>query len=119
MEKTPTIPVIDILQSEILATRSAASLIRERIESLPSSWQKISLDFSGVEFASRSFVDGLMKLRSDFEKERIDITLSNLSRQFQEMVDLVKESKPLPNDYQRHSLVPEERDYEELERLLG
>lgn len=80
------INISHILEVSVLATRATARrLFSEQIEQSPSN--NFELDFSGVEFASRSFMDELNLLVQDHS---YSIHKINMNRQVQQMDKLVQ-----------------------------
>jgi STAS-like domain of unknown function (DUF4325) len=60
-----TIEVFQLLQRKILVTRESASAVREAIESSITSEGEVTLDFSGIDAMTPSFVDEILGIIDD------------------------------------------------------
>jgi hypothetical protein len=68
-----TIEVFQLLQRKILVTRESASAVREAIEPSIRADGEVTLEFSGIDAVTPSFVDGILGI--------IDDARANSSRQ--------------------------------------
>ena len=55
--------------------------------------KSIYLDFSGVSFFSRSFVDELLNIINDLSNKKIKIVIQNLKPQLRQMLNSVRRTK--------------------------
>jgi len=54
---------------------------------------RITLNFSNVNFISRSFADELLNFLSDFQKQKIAVKLKSLNLAVSNMLNIVKNQK--------------------------
>ena len=55
--------------------------------------KSIYLDFSGVSFFSRSFVDELLNIINDLSNKKVKIVIQNLNPQLKKMLNSVQRTK--------------------------
>lgn len=68
------------------------SAVIEKMVRKEKNW-KISLDFSGAIFLSRSFIDELLNIINDYKKRRIIIEPVNLGSELKKLFEGVKKRK--------------------------
>lgn len=78
------------LSVDVLSTRATARSLESEINSFFNFSRSVTLDFEGIEFASRSFMDELNIIIR--ENDQADVTKVNMNEQVRKMDELVKRS---------------------------
>lgn len=80
---------IKSLLGKVISTRQHIDILRKKLRTLNNS--EIILDFTGVEFISRSFADELLKLQKEnIDKHQLKIKFENLEYSVTKMIAVVK-----------------------------
>jgi len=72
-----------------IATRQSAELIRSEIFRIAPLKENIEIDFSNVDFISRSFADEILHLKDEVKKRDIAIQFSNTNNEVENMLKIV------------------------------
>jgi anti-anti-sigma regulatory factor len=91
MYSQDVISVLDFLQSSSLHTREQAHKLFEAIFQKKN--YELYIDFSGIEFISRSFADELVKLKSQFSTNKNYIEFCCLPRNVKQMFEAVEHTQ--------------------------
>lgn len=83
-----TINISEVFDAQSLVTRQAARDLFTRISSMPESI--VYLDFSRINFASRSFFDELNNFQSNFRLLGKQVELQNLNQTLSTLLQIVK-----------------------------
>lgn len=75
--------LIDLFETDTLRSRNAARYVLKLVLEVPLS-EKITIDFSGITFASRSFCNELL---IGLRKTRKNVKLANVSKDVKKMMD--------------------------------
>ncbi len=107
-KKCNTIIISNIL-STIITSRDAVNLLKKRIISLNSC---VNLDFSDIEFVSRSAAHALILLKEDFLNEKTDIFFLNTNDEVKKMIRIVAANRVVPKD--KPDFNPEEASFNDF-----
>lgn len=103
---TKRVSIRDFLASDSVALRASGDALFEYLSVLAKESKSIELDFSDIRFISRSFTHSMLEAIKDVSKV-VSVDLSNTSSDVQQMIDLVRETKPLSYaERQRKHLMP-------------
>lgn len=78
------------LSVDVLSTRATARSLESEINSFFNLSRSVTLDFEGIEFASRSFMDELNIIIR--ENDRVDVKKINMNEQVGKMDELIQSS---------------------------
>lgn len=93
MRKAKSINLVKLLSHNI-ATREAAELVRDSINK---DCQKISINFAGVSFISRSFASEMSEMRKNIEKKHCSVVWLNTSNDIERMFKVVEARSEKPS----------------------
>jgi anti-anti-sigma regulatory factor len=93
MYQQNVISVLDFFQSSSLHTREQANKLFEVILKKLKKYSELHIDFSNIEFISRSFADELVKLKSQFSTAENYIEFCCLSRNVRQMLEAVEHTQ--------------------------
>lgn len=77
-----------------IASRQSAELIRPEIFRIAPRKENIEIDFSNVDFISRSFADEILHLKDEMKKRDIIIQFSNTNNEVENMLKIVTSQVP-------------------------
>lgn len=80
-------------QGSFLLTRAQALRVRDEILNRP--FRSMVLDFKGVHFATRAFLDELSGIQFFLKQKGIDLHFKNLSSEVQKMNQVVQKRRQL------------------------
>ena len=104
------ISVKECLNSDSASLRAMSELIFDRIQTLPTNGAMFDLDFSEMQFVSRSFAHNLVSWVEEMES-KYDIAFTNLSDEISQMIQLVRSSsKDRPASNHRKDIAPSDED---------
>lgn len=92
MYQQNVISVLDFFQSSSLHTREQANRLFKAIQK-KEKHDELFIDFSEIEFISRSFADELVKLKSQFSTKKNHVEFCCLSKDVKQMFEVVEHTQ--------------------------
>lgn len=83
---------IDIKKKYLFFRKDARTILKE-ILARKENCQKVSLDFSGVCFFSRSFADELLNIMERLKRRGVSVTIYHLNPQLKGMLNRIRQTK--------------------------
>lgn len=106
--------IADITESTALSSRSVIKRLKQEIKNLDS--KHVMLDFSQVEFVSRSATHELLLMKEDLRQEDIEITFENTSEEVRDTLRIVAANRAVPKQSkeEKNKFTPERVEAESL-----
>lgn len=84
--------IINIQKKYLIFRREAETILKEALKKKKTP-QNVYLDFSKVNFFSRSFVDELLNVIEELRKRKISVRIQSFSPQLKKMLFLTRKTK--------------------------